>query len=563
MEYYGKATNSKEKTEEATAREILALTLLGASQEKHTNSDYDENGWLNAYIKEQNKEHVIDINENIVSIDGWEFEIDRSIPAIKGEWTQSRKDNSIQIKLKQEVHVELKKLKIEIETEKEIKTITVNENVIETIPEKTNGKYIIEKEVQEIGNYEIKAIANDDTWNTENIEITEEIPIHDKEDMITFRDLVNSGNTFDGKTVTLKNDIDLEGSNENQWTPIGTDTTQFQGVFDGNSKTIRGLYMDRGDLRLLGLFYRTNIKGEIKRVKLQDCYINSTWNNATQSASVGGITGAGRSIKQCSVTGTLSFNYEDKVTVNTWLLAIGGIAGSMNTEDVSLNIEEDKIILINKHINKVEQYLNNMFIDESTLTLPYKLYLILRRINHDKIVAPFSIGYDDLSDTQEYQATEILTSNYQEIPMQEKLFITLQLLSTSVQWSELHDVQHLPELQYALEEMIEQFEKLTFITFKDKESLIHQLMHHMKPAFYRIRYQLSDVDSLTNSLKEDYKELFHLVKLSSKPLEKFLNQELPDKETVYGGFAECACACGCSGCMCGSGKCICLYSVSQ
>lgn len=199
----------------------------------------------------------------------------------------------------------------------------------------------------------------------------------------------------------------------------------------------------------------------------------------------------------------------------------------------SLNIEEDKIILINKHINKVEQYLNNMFIDESTLTLPYKLYLILRRINHDKIVAPFSIGYDDLSDTQEYQATEILTSNYQEIPMQEKLFITLQLLSTSVQWSELHDVQHLPELQYALEEMIEQFEKLTFITFKDKESLIHQLMHHMKPAFYRIRYQLSDVDSLTNSQKEDYKELFHLVKLSSKPLEKFLNQELPDKETVY------------------------------
>lgn len=67
--------------------------------------------------------------------------------------------------------------------------------------------------------------------------------------------------------------------------------------------------------------------------------------------------------------------------------------------------------------------------------------------------------------------------------------------------------------------MIVQFEKITFIKFKDRDSLINQLMLHMEPAFYRIRYQLSDVEGLENSLKEDYKELFHLVKLSSKPLE--------------------------------------------
>ena len=343
MEYYGKATNSKEKTEEATAREILALTLLGASQEKHTNSDYDENGWLNAYIKEQNKEHVIDINENIVSIDGWEFEIDRSIPAIKGEGTQSRKDNSIQIKLKQVVHVTLKKLKIEIETEKEIKTLTVNENVIETIPEKTNGKYIIEKEVEGIGKYEIKAIASDDTWNTASIEITEEIPIYDKEDMETFRDLVNSGSTFEGKTVTLKNNIDLEGNNENQWTPIGTNETQFQGIFDGNDKTIGGLYMDRGDLKFLGLFYSAP-EVIIKKLKIENCYINSTWNDANNiSGWVAGLVGHSiKNAKQCSVTGSLSCNYKEDVIVNTRLLGIGGIVGyaSTNQTGSTSNIEE-------------------------------------------------------------------------------------------------------------------------------------------------------------------------------------------------------------------------------
>lgn len=199
----------------------------------------------------------------------------------------------------------------------------------------------------------------------------------------------------------------------------------------------------------------------------------------------------------------------------------------------SLSIIDEKIELINKQITKIEQYLDRKFIDQSTQTLPYKLYLILRRINHDKIVSSFSIGYDDLSDTKEYQATEILTSNYPNIPRQEKLFITLQLLSTSVQWSDVSDVQHIPELKKALIDMIVQFEKITFIKFKDRDSLINQLMLHMEPAFYRIRYQLSDVEGLENSLKEDYKELFHLVKLSSKPLEKFFGQSLPENEIAY------------------------------
>ena len=102
-----------------------------------------------------------------------------------------------------------------------------------------------------------------------------------------------------------------------------------------------------------------------------------------------------------------------------------------------LGLHKDKLQIIDTQINKIEQYLESNFIDQSTQTLRYKLYFIIRRIQHNKIVSPFSIGYDDLSDTEEYRATEILTSNYSDIPRQEKLFIALQLLSTSVQCSEI------------------------------------------------------------------------------------------------------------------------------
>src|SRR5699024_10452393 len=105
--------------------------------------------------------------------------------------------------------------------------------------------------------------------------------------------------------------------------------------------------------------------------------------------------------------------------------------------------------IIDRQINKIEQYLENKFIDQSTETLRYKLYFILRRIEYNKTISPILIGYDDLSDTEEYQATEILTANYSDIPRQEKLFITLQLFYTSDNCSELSYSKYIRNLKSA------------------------------------------------------------------------------------------------------------------
>ena len=69
-------------------------------------------------------------------------------------------------------------------------------------------------------------------------------------------------------------DIDLEGSAENLWNPIGNDqNTTFTGTFDGNGHTISGLYMnakspdntDRG----LGLFSYLGSDGTIKNLTVE------------------------------------------------------------------------------------------------------------------------------------------------------------------------------------------------------------------------------------------------------------------------------------------------------
>ncbi len=100
------------------------------------------------------------------------------------------------------------------------------------------------------------------------------------EELKAFRDEVNAGNTFKGETIELANDIDLGGE---EWTPIGTQSHQFQGTFNGNGHTISNLKINtpyRSDVGFFG--FTTN--GEIK---------NLTFNNAevTGYCDVGVVAG--------------------------------------------------------------------------------------------------------------------------------------------------------------------------------------------------------------------------------------------------------------------------------
>ncbi len=71
-----------------------------------------------------------------------------------------------------------------------------------------------------------------------------EILIGTLDELISFRDAVNNGNSFIGQTVRLTADIDLKGSEENPWTPIGMPGYPFSGTFDGGGYGITGLYIN-------------------------------------------------------------------------------------------------------------------------------------------------------------------------------------------------------------------------------------------------------------------------------------------------------------------------------
>lgn len=134
---------------------------------------------------------------------------------------------------------------------------------------------------------------------------TEEDPylINNIDDLVWFRNDVNAGNTYEGKYVALKADINLTGE---VWTPIGTsiydktpadsDVKMFAGNFDGENHTITGLssngYVPASSetesteysFGLFGYVYGANISN----VKLADVDIEGTTRQDSDGNNVGG-----------------------------------------------------------------------------------------------------------------------------------------------------------------------------------------------------------------------------------------------------------------------------------
>ncbi|MCR4614658.1 MAG: Ig-like domain-containing protein [Clostridiales bacterium] len=123
--------------------------------------------------------------------------------------------------------------------------------------------------------------------------------------------LVNEGTSFEGKTVTLNNNIDLS---DLKWVPIGysEDGTRFAGTFNGNNKKITGIRIKQ-DYYYNGLFGA--LTGTVKNLCV-DASILSVDNSGIIAGYCYG------SIYNCVVSGDLQGDYY-----------VGGIAG-MNSGSI-------------------------------------------------------------------------------------------------------------------------------------------------------------------------------------------------------------------------------------
>ncbi|MHC1721576.1 MAG: InlB B-repeat-containing protein [Aminipila sp.] len=170
--------------------------------------------------------------------------------------------------------------------------------------------------------------------------------------------------SFDGKTITLSNDIDLQNID---WTPMGYDTWNhcFSGTFNGQNHTIKGLHISNAVIKVSdkeltdkGLFGDTD-SAVIKNLIVEGT-MDSSGNNL--NSKVGGIIGnaSGSTIENCvnkvritgggcigGIAGSTSSNSIIKKCSNEGVLtgsnSVGGVVGSVSSTKIDACVNKAQI----------------------------------------------------------------------------------------------------------------------------------------------------------------------------------------------------------------------------
>lgn len=152
-------------------------------------------------------------------------------------------------------------------------------------------------------------------------------------DLITFRNLVNNGTTYENQTITLSSDIDITND---EWIPIGTSTNLFKGLFDGQNHKISNFKCYANNhLNQIGLFGNATYK--IQNLIIENVFIGEQI-NTKQKSDFGSLLGcltkttSKPTITNCHANNCKILIYELN---SNYEFHVGGLIG--NVDNASIN----------------------------------------------------------------------------------------------------------------------------------------------------------------------------------------------------------------------------------
>ena len=156
------------------------------------------------------------------------------------------------------------------------------------------------------------------------------------------------------KSLTFDNGKVTNGNCFRSWTPIGNNSNNYTGTFDGNNKTISGLYFNEIRTDDIGLFGYVGSGGSISNVTVIDSYFNGRYD-------VGGVCGKNQgTIKNCNNKGEVSGtgNY------------VGGVCGYNYAKSGTATIENcDNTGKVSSKSSKVGGVCGYNYVNSGTATI--------------------------------------------------------------------------------------------------------------------------------------------------------------------------------------------------
>ncbi|WP_187378573.1 BglG family transcription antiterminator [Oceanobacillus jeddahense] len=190
------------------------------------------------------------------------------------------------------------------------------------------------------------------------------------------------------------------------------------------------------------------------------------------------------------------------------------------------------------HAYETSQYLE--FTDDIFVELVIWIYLFTKRMEKAKYVDIDPVEENVISSTEAFngvtQLCQELRKQYQfHIPKTEIYFLSRYLLSAKVNYEapSYNERKELNQLEEVIEVMIAEFQLYAAIEFTEKKKMIQNLLVHLKPAYYRSKYNIKIETKLHTSVKKNYPEIYHLTEKVIHHFEKFIQKKVEENEIAF------------------------------
>lgn len=220
--------------------------------------------------------------------------------------------------------------------------------------------------------------------------------------------------------------------------------------------------------------------------------------------------------------------------------------------DAAVENEQESIIqphtiLVKEDLQEIKAYVNAYeneveveITDDVRNELILWFYFFVQRIKLGEIAAVEPAEKEVIHATEEFIGAKDLCASIAtyfdvDVPNSEITYFTKYLLSAKVNY-DLNlqlESQDMKELTAVVEKMVYDFQKYAAVEFPEQHRMIHNLLLHLKPTFYRKKYGIRIQNILKDSIKNNYPEIFNLTKNVIPHFEALMGQEIDENEIAF------------------------------
>lgn len=190
----------------------------------------------------------------------------------------------------------------------------------------------------------------------------------------------------------------------------------------------------------------------------------------------------------------------------------------------------DYLELTGTLLSETEKRLKIQFTDVQLQELIYFICFLLQRMADGKYLQALPGYYADIAASRDYSVVQSVVSKLHIHHQNEIIFLTALIRSANIRL--LSDKYfHLDAmLLESVAEFVDNVEKISCVTLKEKDELIDKIYQHWKPAWHRIRYHLPGSGHIHELVINEFGHLHEMVKRATGPFIEQLRCPIPEEE---------------------------------